>query len=144
MTFRINFSVPGQPVPKQRARVTSQGTYYAPRPRGSTRLSYLEYRELVQAEAMKALANLQGDDLRYWNEEWGGRPRVWHEGDMGISIKARLGAGDADNVLGSILDALQGILWENDKQVLQASVLLERVPAKAPRGVEVECFVLEE
>ena len=132
MTFRINFSVPGQPVPKQRARVTSQGTYYAPRPRGSTRLSYLEYRELVQVQAREAMVN----------GSWRITPDF--QGLWGISIKARLGAGDADNVLGSILDALQGILWENDKQVLQASVLLERVPAKAPRGVEVECFVLEE
>ena len=134
MTFRISFSVPGQPVPKQRARVTSQGAYYAPRPRGSKRLSYLEYRELVQVSAVDAAGGVGELPLD-------GQLKAW---TWGISIKARLGAGDADNVLGSILDALQDILWKNDKQVLQASVTLERVTAKQERSVDVECFTLEE
>ena len=130
MSFVIKFSVPGNPVPKQRAQVGRHGPYYPERPRGSKRLSYPEYKDLVRVQCVDQL-----------QAGWGWLP---DDTTWGISIKARLGAGDGDNVLGSFMDALQGILWENDKQVLQASVALERVGPKEPRGVDVQAWILTE
>lgn len=130
--FRIKFHVPGNPVPKQRARVTKHGGYYPERPRGSKRLSYPDYRELVQATAIRA-----GRGGPPFNQEQLDT-RLW-----GLTVRARLGTGDFDNVAGSIADALQGILWKDDKQVLEGHQYLERVGPKQPRGVDVECWVIE-
>ena len=141
--FYIKFEVPGDCIPKQRAQIGRFGAYYKDRPAGSRRLSYLEYRELVQAQASRALQIMALPDyqrMKAFDAPWG------------ISVKARLGRGDADNVLGSVMDALIGILWKDDAQVLQATVTLERVSMsairrraipKAPRGVDVEAWILE-
>ena|SRR3990167_7027760 len=143
MTFRIAFHVPGDCVPKARPKVAGGHGYYPERPRGSKRLSYPEYRELVQVQASRALQIMALPDyqrMKAFDAPWG------------ISVKARLGRGDADNVLGSVMDALIGILWKDDAQVLQATVTLERVSMsairrraipKAPRGVDVEAWILE-
>ena len=129
--FRIQFHVPGDVIPKQRAQVGRHGAYYPSRPRGSKRLSYPEYKELVRVQCVDQLLKAG----------WGWLP---DDTTWGISIKARLGRGDADNVLGSVMDALQSILWADDAQVLQASVALERVTTKQERGVDVQAWVLEE
>src|SRR3990167_352383 len=135
--FNIKFHVPGSPIPKQRPQVTSQGVYYAARPRGSARLSYTEYKELVQGEAVKAMGHVLAKMISVYREEW-------KLGDWALSVTARLGAGDFDNVAGSIADALQGILWANDKQILMGHQRLTRVGPTEPRGVDVEAWILEE
>ena len=147
--FRISFHVPGNVVPKQRARARSGGKgYYAPRAKGSTRLSYPEYKELVQAECFKAIRSRSYPEcvgrIALYRLENPDAPPLAINWPWAISVKARLGRGDADNVLGSIMDALNGILWKDDAQVLQASVMLERVGPKQPRGVDMECWTLGE
>ena len=132
MTFHIKFDVPGDCIPKQRPRVTAHGTYYPARPPGSRRLSYPEYRELVQAKALSV------PEWSWWSQRMDDKGHL----HWGLSIKARLGRGDADNCLGSIMDALQGILWKDDAQILQATVTLERVGPRQRMGVEVEAWVL--
>ena len=134
--FRISFHVPGDPVPKQRARANPGGKgYYAPRPRGSKRLSYMEYRELVQVQLICALDD-QGIRPDY-------RDRVFPKISWGLTVRAKLGVGDFDNVAGSVADACQGFLYKDDKQVLEAHQYLERVGPKALRGVDVECWTLD-
>ena len=144
MTFRIAFHVPGDCVPKARPKVAGGHGYYPERPRGSKRLSYLDYRELVQVQCLAVLRSEHPSLLPVGPSF---AALTW-----GISVKARMGRGDADNVLGSFMDALIGILWKDDAQVLQATVTLERVSMSAirrraipnaPRGVDVEAWILE-
>ena len=133
--FRIKFHVPGDVIPKQRARVTAHGAYSPARPRGSRRLSYMEYRELVQVSLIRALSE-QGIRPDY-------RTRVFPKAAWGLTVRAKLGAGDFDNVAGVIADACNGLLWKDDRQILEAHQYLERVGPKQPRGVDVEAWALE-
>lgn len=153
--FSITFHVPGDPVPKQRARANPGGkAYYAKRPRGSKRLSYPEYKELVRQYCEEAM--------------WAGfpfgqcppRPEAWDTCDWKISVRVRCGAGDLNNIIGAIEDALQqgrctkkclwpcdahaAVLWKNDSHVVRhGDCTLERVGPREPRGVTVTAEVLE-
>ena len=123
MSTCIFFTVAGLPVPKQRARVAfgpdsgkMARAYYAKRPRGSKRLSYPEYKDLVMLEARNALIET-GD--------WDGEPDA--EGRYYLQITAFLpndSAGDVENIAGSVMDALQGLVYKDDKQV--SNLFIER------------------
>ena len=135
----IHFRVDGPPTPKQRARANPGGkAYYAPRARGSRRLSYTEYRELVRVECIKAL----GPGFR--------RPAEWDACQWALVVRAWLGPGDWDNVGGTVGDALQSgrtqdpLLWLDDKQITDAQVSLVRVGPREPRGILVEAWPLTE
>ena len=129
--FRITFTVPGDPIPQPRPRVTEHGVYYPERARGSRRLTYPAYKELIQAWCLESCSGRIHDPSA---DGWG------------LEVVARLAPsrGDADKILATYMDALEGILWENDKLVLQASVRLERVGAHDPRNAQVTAWVLEE
>lgn len=134
--FRISFEVPGNPVPKQRAQVGSHGAYYPARSPRSKRLSYPEYRELVQRECRLVLWGVKGVTSHQYD--------AWRIGAWGLKVTAWVGAGDGDNIIGSVADALSGILWENDKQVAHWECNVIRTTPKQYRGATVEAWVLEE
>ena len=132
----VTFSVPGHPVPKPRARVRQgQGGYYPDRPRGSKRLSYREYQELVQAGCCGGLL-----------EEWG-----LHSVDFPISehwqfllvVVAITNQGDSESVAGTIADALEGLIWANDKQVRNVNWCIRgKKPAEA--GLTASIYEVQE
>ena len=128
----VTFTVPGPPVPKQRPQVTERGTYYPARTRGSTRLSYPEYKELVQGCFCQAMA-----------EEWFDI-RFHHLGQWLLWVVAAANRGDFDNVAGSVADALQGLLWRNDSQIHEAHQTLIRKVKTAEQGILVAVWELEE
>ena len=108
--MRLAFRVDGPIVPKPRAKVgrTHQGrsvAYYPERSERSRRLTYPEYKESVQVAAIKELGP------------------AWQQGDLEgvyrLTMTAHIGTGlgDCDNILGTVMDALQGIVWANDRQV---------------------------
>src|SRR3990167_7165549 len=124
MTFRIAFHGPGDCVPKARPKVAGGHGYYPERPRGSKRLSYLDYRELVQVQCLAVLRSEHPSLLPVGPSF---AALTW-----GLSVQVRCGAGDLGNIIGSIEDALQGILWANDRQVTHyGNCNLERVQPKA-------------
>jgi crossover junction endodeoxyribonuclease RusA len=94
MTDRVKLLVPGKAVPLQRSR-TSRGRHYLP-PRSRA------YRQLVQAEWMAA-----------------GRPSL---GNAPFTLSARfIGAranSDLDNLCKAILDALNGLAYVDDSQLM--------------------------
>ena len=111
--YPLTFTVEGRPVPKQRAKLgrTRSGrsvAYYPERGTNSKRLSYPEYKEVVQAEALKKLG-----------AKWSGPDDAYYKLYVMAHVKSA-GSGDVDNILGTIMDALQGIIWLNDSQVLSA------------------------
>ena len=127
--FRIVFTVDGNPVPKQRAQVGSRGAYYPERSPRSKRLTYPQYRQLLQWECRSSI-------------DFGHRPLLAHKDVWGLKVATWVGSGDGDNIIGSVADALSGILWETDKQVAHWECDVIRTTPKQYRGVTVEAWVL--
>jgi Holliday junction resolvase RusA-like endonuclease len=91
--------VPGEPVPNARARRGAQGSFYTPR-----RTS--EHRERIKAEWLLA-----------------GRPSL---GDAPFAMSASFfrssrRAADLDNLVKALLDALNGLAWDDDAQLIALS-----------------------
>ena len=134
--FRISFEVLGNIVPKQRPQVGSHGAYYPERSPRSKRLSYPDYKALVQAVVLSKLRMNQ-------TGEWPPHNPQLYEALWGLKVTAWVGAGDGDNIAGSFADALQGILWENDSQIRHWEIDVVRTKPKEYRGAAVEAWVLE-
>lgn len=49
----------------------------------------------------------------------------------------KAGRGDLDNYFKAVADALQGVLYENDKQIIEAHVYKVRAPGKGAPETEV-------
>ncbi len=103
----IEFTVPGRPVPKRRPRSTTSGgkvLVYTPRETAA-------YEKAVGHVALNAC---QGRSITT---------------DIAVGIKLYFKDrkfGDVDNYSKSILDGMQGIVFENDKQVSVLSVSRHR------------------
>ena len=134
--FRISFEVPGSPVPKQRAQVGSHGAYYPARGPRSRRLTYPQYKQLVQIECQTVLRAIH---YGIGTIAWLNAQPAW-----GLKVTAWVGSGDGDNIAGSVADALQGILWANDSQVRHWEVDIVRTKPREYRGLVAEAWVLEE
>jgi crossover junction endodeoxyribonuclease RusA len=109
----MKFTIPGKPVPKQRPRVnTKTKTAYTPE-------KTVEYEKKVGLCALKALREASGKKLE-------GNVRVMIElGEketvvrvFGQSMEPHTKTrGDLDNYAKSILDGMQGVLFDDDRQV---------------------------
>lgn len=124
---KLEFDVPGSPVPKARARVSlRQGRD------GQTK---------VHAHTPKRTASYESRVGLFARAR---RPRGWPtRAEYRVSFLAALDAdrGDIDNFLKSILDGAQGVLWENDKSVRRLGECEVRVDTSAPGlHVTVEAF----
>ncbi|WP_082413703.1 RusA family crossover junction endodeoxyribonuclease [Thermoanaerobacter thermohydrosulfuricus] len=103
MVGPLKIVIPGRPVPKERPRLSAAGRkmyIYTPQ----------ETSKFEKQVALAALTAANGKVLF---------------GDIAISIKLYFSDkrfGDLDNYAKSILDGLQGTLFENDKQVARMSV----------------------
>ncbi len=92
MMTELSFTVPGRCIPTPRPRVSRYGTHYPKR--------YTDWLDSARVEAYKAC----------------GRP-LW-EGPVSVTVVfcgARKNA-DIDNLLKSVLDAIQGVIIVDDKQ----------------------------
>lgn len=93
----IHFSVPGRPVPKERARVRKDGHRYTPR-------RTAEYEELVGW---------------YCRQAMGTHPPLDGPVMVCICLHYRTDAplADVDNVAKAILDGMEGVAYRSDRQV---------------------------
>ena len=112
----VVFSVPGPPVGKERPRVARSGTYTPPRT--------VAYEQQV---AWTALPKMRG---------------MTPCAEDGVSVRVDIYPSnrktpDVDNVLKAVLDALQGVVYQNDRQVTQAAVTRHPVGADARVDVTV-------
>ena len=114
MTVLVDVEVPGEPIPAPRPRV-SGGRVYMPR-RYVEKLDDLRGRFLVDLRR------------RRQRQRYGGPVRV----DVTFST-AR--AGDVDNRAKTVLDALNGVVIEDDRQLLDLHARM--VPARGSPGCHV-------
>lgn len=117
----LSFVVAGRPVPKARARRGAGGHWYTPARSAG-------YADRVAGEAWIARKNY---------ERRVGMKGPWPtEGSYSVVIEAYLAGRygmDTDNLAKQVLDACQGILWENDRQVRELIVRLERAEQRDQR-----------
>ena len=119
MSQQITFAVKGQPRPKERPRFS--GHAYTPK---KTR----EYEQSVRIAAMAALAKWRAEnDYAHWNAA----------GPFSLNVfffmedkRTR----DLDNCLKSISDALEKLLYNNDRQ-LDELYAYRDFDARSPRAV---------
>lgn len=112
--MKVVFGIPGCPQPKERARKGAGGRWYTP---PKTR------------EYMKRVAQVA---LVYRPPNWK-KDRVYKV-EMLVTFPDNRRR-DLDNVVKGILDALNGVLWNDDASVV--SILVNREVNKADAGVKI-------
>lgn len=111
----ITFSVAGDPVPQPRPRVSTQGGFgraYVPKSH-----PVHGYRAAVAAAARHAGAGTHGDTVEVVIDLVFARPKS-HLRKSGVAKGApSVPRPDIDNCAKAVLDALNGVAWEDDAQV---------------------------
>ena len=111
----ITFSVPGDPVPQPRPRVSTRGGFaraYVPQ-----KHPVHAYRRAIAFEAMKAGATAGRGTVNVVIDAVFVRPK-YHKTKRGVKETApEIPRQDVDNVAKAVLDALNGVAWVDDTQV---------------------------
>ena len=112
---KITFTVPGQPIPQPRARITTRGKFahaYTPKKHPIT-----AYREAIRAAAIAAGAVPHDELVELWIYAYYVRPPS-HSTKKGLKKSApKTPRADTDNLAKGIMDALTGAAWNDDQQV---------------------------
>jgi len=116
----ITFSVPGEPIPQPRPRVSTRGGFaraYVP-----AKHPVHAYRQSLAAAARAAGAGVHGDPVSVVIDFVASRPRS-HMRKSGVKPDAPLlPRFDLDNATKAVLDSLNGVAWEDDSQVARLVV----------------------
>jgi Holliday junction resolvase RusA-like endonuclease len=114
----VSFTFPGEPVPKGRPRSNRSGHTYTP-----TRTK-------------------QAEDAIRWELKAQGAKPTSEPVFVTVCFDCKSATSDLDNLLKLVLDAAQGLLYENDRQVVEIHVYLERGVEKPETRLIVEPLVV--
>lgn len=124
----INITIPGEPVAKGRPRVTKAGITYTPaKTQGYENLVKMCYME--QGNGKKLEGELQTAIRAYFQipkSTSKKKAKLMEEGEIRPTKKP-----DADNIIKIVLDALNGLAYNDDSQIV--SVRVEKFYSYKPR-----------
>ena len=118
----LQFTIPGPPVGKGRPRFSTQGG----KPRSYTPAVTREYETLIAARAAEATAGrdpLQ-TPLTVYIYAYMGIPLSWSKAKRQAALDGDIypARPDVDNIAKTVLDGMQGVVFENDSQVTYLKV----------------------
>jgi len=121
--MNVQFTIPGKPVPKARARVTMVGGFA----RAYTPKTTVDYEKKVAAIARAAMRGVDPSSapIEIMLELRMEIPASWSKAKRLAASTGLVRATkkpDADNVLKGVKDALNGICWVDDSQVVVLTV----------------------
>jgi len=138
MSAAIYFVVPGQPVGKGRPRASSRGGFV----RMYTDAKTLSYEKLIAKQARYAMGHLEvlATPISMRIVALYSIPASWSKRKKQLALSGDLipGKPDLDNVAKAVLDALNGVVYQDDKQVIR--LVIEKSYSFEPR---VEVYVHE-
>lgn len=138
MSAAIYFVVPGQPVGKGRPRASSRGGFV----RMYTDAKTLSYEQLIAKQATYAMGHLEvlATPISMRIVALYNIPVSWSKRKQQLALNGELipGKPDLDNVAKAVLDALNGVVYQDDKQVIR--LVIEKSYSFEPR---VEVYVHE-
>lgn len=121
MTLQLQFTVPGEPKGKGRPRFTRQGRAYTP-------AKTVEYEQLIAGQAKGAMLAHPGGPTQLPVEVrvdiHKGVPASWSKARRTRALDALEipGKPDLDNVAKAVLDAMNGVVYVDDVQVVRLLV----------------------
>ena len=116
----LSIRVPGNPIGKARARILRTGRSYTPAPTKAWEASAA----LIAKAARQAAAPVHGP-LYLYVVAWMPIPASWSKRKQADALSGKLRPvvkPDADNILKIVGDALTKVVWNDDAQVVEASV----------------------
>ena len=114
----VSFRIAGVPVPKGRPRFTRQGRTYTP---AATR----KWEEHVRDTARRCCPDVRLEGaLRCGLKFWLPVPQSWSKSRQERALEDGwcVGRNDADNLAKGVLDALNGICYNDDRQIVDLRI----------------------
>lgn len=124
MAARImtKFTVLGQPQGKQRARTVKRGSFI----HSYTPIKTVEYEHRITGEYKKTCRNFYGfSPLQIRVFAYVEIPKSWSKKvrqDVDLGLKQPTTKPDCDNILKVVFDALNGVAYTDDKQIISAEI----------------------
>ncbi len=113
----IKFTIPGKPQAKQRPRVTRYGAY--------TPKETLMYENLVKCEYMSQVGERLDGCIKATIKAYFEVPKSTSKKRKAMMLDGRVGRTqkpDCDNLAKSVLDALNGVAYRDDSQIVELHV----------------------
>ena len=128
-TFSVNFIINEKPVPYARARLGRSGIFYNPKSSIERKYKNIFFNELPQTEKEKIIKLLKSETAEYYVKITGDFFVPTQQNDSAKTIllkeekiiRPELRNGDIDNYMKLILDALHGVIYNDDKIVMSIS-----------------------
>lgn len=117
--MKIQFTIPGTPVAKARPRVTRTGHAYTPKKTS-------DYEKLVKVYAIKTMTEHglkpTEEAIRLDVQAFFQIPKSWSlskKKNAAYGVLKPIGRPDADNCIKAVQDAMNGIVYKDDSQIVE-------------------------